>query len=98
MAQYFSKPFPKPDRNVFTLLCIIDIRLINSSHENEEDKEDVEDEVHRPEEGVGVLDGGKVEVAEDEAELGEAGVRDGVKVLDLEVRFSICSICVRFFD
>ena len=64
----------------------------HSSHENEEDKEDVEDEVHRPEEGVGVLDGGKVEVAEDEAELGEAGVRDGVKVLDLEVRFSICSI------
>ena len=62
---------------------IVDIGLINSSHENEEDKEDVEDEVHRSEKGVGVFDGGKVEVAEDEAELGEAGVRDGVKVLDL---------------
>ena len=71
-----------PANEIF-IFTMIDIGLINSSHENEEDEEDVEDEVHRSEEGVGVFDGGKVEVAEDEAELGEAGVRDGVKVLDL---------------
>ena len=52
-------------------------------HEDEEDEEDVGDEEDRPEEAVGLLDGVKVEVAEDRPQEGEDGLVEGVEVLDL---------------
>jgi len=52
-------------------------------HQNEEDEEDVDEEVHGAQNAVGILHSGKVEVSEDDTELGEDAVLDVGEVLNL---------------